>query len=467
MSERFDVAILGAGPGGYAAALYGAASGLKVALVEADSWGGTCLNRGCIPAKELLQTAEVHRTVAEAGEFGIHAGQIVVDWPMSIARQGKVVDRLVKGLQGLLKKRKVEMVAGYGRLTSPNTIEVETESGRRTIEADSVIVATGSVPTDIAGFPIDGRSIMNSDQALFLQRLPESVAIVGAGVIGVEFASVFVDMGVDVLLLEALDSVLAPADADLSKHLAGELKKRGADIRTGARVVGNRPAERANMTTVLFNHNGADLEADVEVVLIAVRRMPARSDLGLDRVGVKTDAKGFVVVEAENMRTSIPGVYAIGDCVATPALAHVGYAEGMVAIRDIAGEDPKPVNYDGVPWCVYTHPEVAWTGLTAQEAEARGHRVAVTKHNYAGVGRAMIMGETKGFVKLVADADTGVLLGVHLVGPWATEQLVEGYLSVNWEATVGDLGFLTHPHPTLSEAMGEAALAATGRGLHG
>lgn len=467
MTDSYDVVVIGAGPGGYAAALYGAAAGLDIAIVEARDIGGTCLNRGCIPAKELLQTAEVHRSVQDAHEFGINAEIGSVDWAKSIQRQGQVVSRLVKGLEGLLAKRKVTVLNGWASVAGPHTVHVSGDDGDLTLDAAAIVVASGSAPATIPGFDIDGTTIMSSDQALFLDDLPASVAIIGGGVIGVEFASVFVDMGVEVLLLEALDSLLYNADSSLSKQLEGDLKKRGVDIRCGAFVNGHQPAEREGMQTVLFTHNDQDFEADVESVLVAVGRAPATADIGLAEAGVTLDERGFVEVDTKTMRSAVPGIYAVGDCVNTPALAHVGYAEAMVAIRDILGEDPLPLNYDGVPWCVYTHPEVAWCGLTEDEARERGHTVKVTKNNYAGNGRAIILGETRGFVKLVSDADSGVLLGVHLIGPWATEQLVEGYLSVNWEATVGELGFLTHPHPSLAEAIGEAALSATGRGLHG
>ncbi len=466
MSERYDVAVIGGGPGGYATALYGAAAGLQIILIEADATGGTCLNRGCIPAKELLQTAEVYRTVKESAEFGIRTERTTVDWPTAITRQTKVVDRLVKGLEGLLKRRKVTVLKGFGRIVDRNTIEVSTEGGSETVAAGSIVVATGSTPMTIPGFDIDGTSVVTSDQALFFEELPTSAAVIGGGVIGVEFASVWADMGVEVLLVEALDSILYMADKGLSKQLASDLKKRGVDIRTSARVTGHKPTGHDAMETLLFTHGDSDIEADVEKILVAVGRAPATRNIGLVGVGVGVDERGFVEIDRDTMRTAVEGIYAVGDCVPTPALAHVGYAEAMVAIRDIAGEEPLPVDYDNVPWCVYSHPEVAWCGLTEDQARDRGYEVQVAKHNYAGVGRAIILGETRGFVKIVSDASTGVIIGVHIVGPWATEQLVEGYLATNWGATVGELGFLVHPHPTLSEAIGEAALGATGRGLH-
>ncbi|MFN8103771.1 MAG: dihydrolipoyl dehydrogenase [Acidimicrobiia bacterium] len=464
---RFDVVVIGGGPGGYGAALYGASAGLSVALVEARDIGGTCLNRGCIPAKELLQTAEVFRSVSGAGDFGVEVAAPTLDWARAVKRQGQVVSRLVKGVSGLLDRREVAVYNGFGRLAGAGAVDVAGADGTaERLEADAVIIATGSAAATIPGFDIDGDRICTSDQALFWDPLPRSVAIVGAGVIGAEFASALTDVGVQVLLLEALPKMLGACDDELSEHLRKELAKRSVDVRLGASVTGHRPAETSGMETIGFSHGGEDLEADVEKVLVAVGRRPYTGGMGFAESGVNLDARGFVEVDRETMRTSLATVWAVGDCTATPALAHVAYAEAMVAVRDILGEAPAPVNYDGVPWCVYTHPEVAWTGLTEDEARARGHEVDVVKTNYAGIGRALILGETKGFVKMIADSATGRLLGVHIVGPWATEQLTEAYLSVNWEATAAELGHLVHAHPTLSEAIGETAQRLTGRSVH-
>lgn len=464
--SRFDVVVIGGGPGGYGSALYGAAAGLDVALVESRDIGGTCLNRGCIPAKELLQTAEIVRTVAGAGEFGVETATPSLDWPKAIDRQSKVVSRLVKGVAGQLKNRNVTVYTGRAKVAGAGLVEVAGADGAQTVEADAVILATGSVPATIPGFDIDGERICTSDEALFWNPLPRSVAIIGGGVIGAEFASALTDLGTEVLLLEALPKMLGSSDPELSDHLGRELKKRGVDVRVDALVKGHRPGETSGTETVSFSHGGEDLEADVERVLVAVGRRPNTAGMDLPTAGVAVDARGFVEVDTKSMRTSAEGIWAVGDCVNTPALAHVAYAEAMVAIRDILGEPPLPVNYDAVPWCVYTHPEVAWAGLSEDEARSRGYEVKVEKTNYAGVARAVILGETKGFVKMVCDAATGRILGVQIVGPWATEQLTEGYLSVNWEATVGELGHLVHAHPTLSEGVGETAMRLTGRALH-
>lgn len=463
MADRYDVAVIGGGPGGYASALYGAAAGLDVVLVESDRVGGTCLNRGCIPAKELLQTAEVARTVRDSEEFGVTSGEQGLDWERVLARQSSVVDRIVKGVAGLLKGRNVTVIEGTGRIAAPDAVDIE---GTR-IEADAIVVATGSTPSTIPGFEIDGSRIVTSDHALFLEELPESVIIIGAGVIGCEFASTFVDVGVDVLVLEMLPKALGSADTEISTQLVNQLKRRGVDMRFGAKVLGHTDAATPGMRTVSFEHNDEVLEADAELILVAAGRRPLGAGIGLEEVGVGVTPRGHVEVDTATMRTAVDGIYAVGDVVDTPALAHVAYAEAMVAIRDILGEDPRPVDYEKVPWCVYTHPEVAWCGFTEDEARAKGHEVEIKKHNYASIARAVILGETRGFAKVVADAARGTLLGFHIVGPWATEQLTEGYLAANWGATAEELGHLVHAHPTLGEAIGESAQALTGRSIHG
>ena len=472
MPETYDLAVIGGGPGGYAAALYGAGAGLRVALVERDTVGGTCLNRGCIPAKELLQTAEVYRTVMGAKEFGVEAGVPRHDRAAAVTPHGRVGKRRGKGLGGALKHRGVDVHHGHGRLASPTAVTVEpppggsgSAGGPATIEAAAVVVAAGSVPRTIPGFDFGG-VVVSSDAALFLDALPDSVAIVGAGAIGCEFASCFADVGVQVFLLEALDGILPGVDAEVAAVAHRELKKRGVDVRTGARITGHRPSGNG-AETLAFVHGGEGLEVDVELVLVAVGRRPRTEDSGLAECGVSVDESGFVSVDRATMRTNVAGVWAVGDCVDTPALAHVAFAEGMVAVRDVLGQDPEPVQYAKVPWGIYCHPEVAFCGMTEEAARAAGHDVAVARSQYAANGRAVILGETRGMVKMISDDATGELLGVHMVGPWATEGLVEGYLALNWEATAADLARLVHPHPTLSEIVGETAMALAGRPLHG
>jgi dihydrolipoamide dehydrogenase len=461
VAESFDVVVLGGGPGGYAAALYGAAAGLDVALVEQDKVGGTCLHRGCIPAKQFLETASVFRTVAGAKEFGVHADQPTVDFATSQARKQKVVNQLWKGLQSLLKGRKVSVYQGRGTLLPGRTVRVADGTD---LVGRAVVLATGSAPRTIPGFDV-GPNVMTSDEVLALDQLPGSAVVIGGGAIGCEFASMMSDLGTQVTLLEVLPKILPGCDADVAEVVSRSFKRRGIDVHTGVAVHGHQPGD--GQTTVSFG-DGASVAVDA--VVVSVGRRPLSRGIGLEDTAVEVDGKGFVVVD-ELMRTGEDGVYAVGDVVATPQLAHVGFAEAIVAIQDILGERPVPVDYGAVPWCIYCHPEVAFAGITEQAARDTGIDVVVSKHRFASSSRAMIVGDTDGLVKVVseraADGRAGRILGVHMAGPWVTEQLGEAYLSVNWEATPDDLAPYVHPHPTLSETFGEAVMTLTGRGLHG
>ncbi len=462
MAENFDVVVLGGGPGGYAAALYGAAAGLNVAIVEQDKVGGTCLHRGCIPAKQFLETASVFRTVAGAKEFGVHADQPTVDFATSQARKQKVVNQLWKGLQSLLKSRKVTVYEGRGTLLPGRTVRVDDGTD---LVGRAVVLATGSAPRTIPGFEVDGQFVMTSDEVLALDQLPGSAVVIGGGAIGCEFASMMSDLGVQVTVLEALPKILPGCDADVAEVVSRSFKRRGIDVHTGVPVHGHEPGE--GQTKVSFGDDGSVV---VDAVVVSVGRRPLSDGIGLEDTAVEVDGKGYVVVD-ELMRTGEDGVYAVGDLVATPQLAHVGFAEAIIAIQHILGERPVPVDYGAVPWCIYCHPEVAFAGLTEQAARDKGIDVVVSKHRFASSSRAMIIGDTDGLVKVVAergaDGRAGRILGVHMAGPWVTEQLGEAYLAVNWEATPDDMAPYIHPHPTLSETFGEAVMSLTGRGLHG
>jgi dihydrolipoamide dehydrogenase len=473
VADKFDLAIIGGGPGGYAAALYAGAAGLKVALVERDKVGGTCLHRGCIPAKELLETAHVFRTVAEAKEFGVQADAPIVDFSISQARKQKIIDQLHKGLSGLLKSRKVTTFEGTGTLGANRTVTVSGGSADgTTFTADHVILASGSAVRTIPGFDIDGKIVMTSDEVLAMDKLPQSAVVIGGGAIGCEFASMLSDLGAQVTVLEALPQMLTGCDTDVVDVVARSFRRRGIDVRTGVTVNGHTPGDGG--TTVSFGE-GEQVTADV--VVMSVGRRPVSDSLGLDDTAVEVNDRGFVEVD-EYLQTAEPGVYAVGDLISVkgmngphPALAHVGFAEAIIAVKHLLGEDPLPLDYTGVPWCIYCYPEVAFAGLSEQAAKAAGYDVVVSKHKFAGNGRAMIIGETDGMVKVIAektaDGKAGRILGVHMVGPWVTEQLGAGYLSVNWEATPDDLAHLIQPHPTLTEMFGETVMSLTGRGLHG
>ena len=468
---HFDVVVVGGGPGGYATALYGAAAGLSVALVELDKVGGTCLHRGCVPAKAFLETAAVRRTVRAAADFGVTAGpdqaSPTVKFSVSQERKQQVVDQLFAGLSGLLNGRGVTVYSGSGTVLAGHRVRVAGNDGTTTeVTGDDIVLAAGSVPRTIPGFDIDGTVVLTSDEVLALESLPGSVAVVGGGAIGCEFASMFADLGSTVTVFEALPTILNGCDDDVVRTVARSFKKRGIDVKAGVTLHGHTPAAEGG-TVVAF---GDGEELAVDAVVVSVGRRPRTEGLVTDGAGVTIDERGFVVADAV-MRTSAPGIWAVGDVVAgTPQLAHVAFAEAIVVIKSILGEPAPPVDYARVPWAIYCHPEVAFAGMTEAAARAAGLDVVVKKDPFGGNSRARIIGDTEGMVKLVAerrpDGTTGRILGVHMVGPWVTEQLGDGYLAVNWEATADEVAQFIQPHPSLSETFGETVLALTGRGLH-
>ena len=459
-AEIYDVVVIGGGPGGYAAALYGASAGLKVAVVEKDKVGGTCLHRGCIPAKEFLETASVLRTVKGASEFGISAPVEKVDFSVSQARKQKVVDQLWKGLSGLMKGRGITTYEGFGRYLGGGQVQV---NQAEIIEGENIILAAGSAPRSIPGFEV-GEYVLTSDEVLALDHIPSKVAVIGGGAIGCEFASMMSDMGSEVTIIEAMPQILTGCDKDVTDVVVRSFKKRNIQTFVNSAVKGHTP--NGASTTVFF---GDDQSVEVDKIIVSVGRRPFSDGLLGPASSVQVDQRGFVLVD-EYMRASEPGVFAIGDLIATPQLAHVGFAEAVLAIKTILGESALPVDYSKVPWCIYTHPEVAFVGLTEVQAKEAGYDVIVKKDPFGGNSRARIIGETDGVVKVIAErlsnGKAGAILGVHMAGPWVTEQLGQAYLSVNWEATPDEIAQYIQPHPTLSEAFGETVLALTGRGLH-
>jgi dihydrolipoamide dehydrogenase len=467
-AENYDVVIIGGGPAGYAAALYGASAGLNIALVEKTKVGGTCLHVGCIPAKELLETAAVRRAIIGSARFGLTTNEPLLDFSVTQERKQEVIDQLFNGLSGLLKRRKVTVYDGIGSLHADHLVRVSGgASGDVEITGTHVLLASGSVPRTIPGFDVDGTRVITSDELLSVQKLPASAVVIGGGAIGCEFASMLSDLGTDVTILEALPKLLPGLDDDITRVVVKSFKGRGIEVRTGVTVNGHQPHDHDGGTKVLF---GDGESIDVETVVVSVGRRPLADDLGLDGTKVEVSDRGHVVVD-DLCRTAEPGVYALGDLIATPALAHVGFAEGILVIQDILGEDPVPVDYGKVPWCIYCHPEVSFVGHSEGSAKEAGFDVVVSKHRYIGNGRALIVGEPEGMVKVIAekrpDGTGGRILGVHMVGPWVTEQLGQAYLSVNWEANVEDVAQFIQPHPSLSELFGESVLALTGRSLHG
>jgi dihydrolipoamide dehydrogenase len=456
----YDVVIIGGGPGGYAAGLFAHNHRLSVALVEKDpTVGGTCLLRGCIPAKHWLHTAEVFTTVREAGSFGVQVGEPSLDWGAALAKKNQVVQGLVRGLTGLLKARQVDVLSGFGRLDGPGRVIVGGDEGEQVIEGRNVIIATGSAPRTIPGYPLDGIQIISSDHALDWEQRPERVAVIGAGAIGCEFASLLVDLGSEVHLLEMMDQIVPGADADAARELTKQLARRGVTIKTGVTV----EAPRVGDGTVVVPFG--EESVDVDVVLVAVGRAPQTEGVGLETTRAVVDG-GFVEVDPATMMTAQPGVFAVGDVVAgTPQLAHAGFAEAIAAITFIATGATAPVDYRAIPLIVYTRPEMAEVGYTEARAREMGIEIETTTHGITGLARAKIIGQNRGMVKVVTQKD-GPILGASVVGPQAGEMIHELMYAVGWEALPSEAAAFIHAHPTLSEAVGETLLSAAGRSLH-
>jgi dihydrolipoamide dehydrogenase len=454
-STVFDLVILGGGSGGYAAALRGAQLGLDVALIEKDKLGGTCLHRGCIPTKALLHAGEIADQAREGSEFGVKTTFEGIDIEGVHKYKDGVVSGLYKGLQGLIASRKVTYVTGEGRLSSPTSVDVNGEryTGRH------ILLATGSVPKSLPGLEIDGDRVISSDHALVLDRVPKSAIVLGGGVIGVEFASAWKSFGADVTIVEALPHLVPVEDENSSKLLERAFRKRGINFSLGSRFSG---VENTADGVKVSLENGKTFEA--EVLLVAVGRGPVSQGLGYEEAGVAMD-RGYVLVD-EYMQTNVPTISAVGDLVPTLQLAHVGFAEGMLVADRLAGQNPVPVDYDGVPRVTYCHPEVASVGITEAKAKELygADKVVALKYNLAGNGKSKIL-KTTGEIKLVQVRD-GAVVGVHMVGDRMGEQVGEAQLIYNWEALPAEVAQLVHAHPTQNEALGEAHLALAGKPLH-
>jgi dihydrolipoamide dehydrogenase len=454
---HYDIVVLGGGSGGYACALRAAELGKRVALIEKDKVGGTCLHRGCIPTKALLHAGEVADATRESAKFGIRTAFEGVDMPAVLAYQRSVVDRLWKGLQSTIASRKIDTILGDGRLESPTSVRV----GEDLYTGDHVVLATGSVPRSLPGLELDGARIISSDDALTFDRVPGSAVILGGGVIGVEFASVWRSFGAEVTVVEMLPQLLPLEDEASAKHLQRAFRRRGIATELGVAFESVRYTP-AGVAVALAN--GKTLEA--EVLLVAVGRGPVSAGLGYEENGV-TLTKGYVDVDAL-CRTRVPTISAVGDLIATPQLAHVGFAEGILVAERLGGLDVRPIDYDGVPRITYSDPEVASVGITSAQAAERG--IGITEVNYplGGNGRSVIL-QTQGQAKVIAEATPdgpGRILGIHLVGSRVGELIAEGQLIYNWDAEPADVAALIHPHPTQSEIIGEAHLALAGKPLH-
>jgi dihydrolipoamide dehydrogenase len=467
-SPEFDLIVLGAGTGGYTAAFRAAQLGLRVALVSDTKIGGTCLHVGCIPTKALIESAEFFARMKKAKEFGIVLeGKPGVDYVAVAARRDQVVKRMWTGLKGLVDKNKVTWIEGRGRFDGPTTIRVTLNDGggERVVAAKDVIIATGSRVKSLPGITPDGSRIITSDDVTTKAELPKSIAIIGAGAVGAEFASLFHDLGVAVTLLEYLPGILPLEDKDAATVVERSFNRRGIKVVTNARLDLASVKVGKDAVTLSVGPEGAAAETlSVEQLLIATGRAPNTENLGLEKTKVELD-RGFVKVDGW-MRTAEPHVYAIGDAIGGLMLAHVAAHEGITAAHTIAGESLEAIDYDHQPRATYTHPQVASIGLTEQQCTDRGIAVKKGTFNFAAVGKAVIVGETEGFAKVIADAATDRVLGVHLVGPSVTDLIAEAALGMTLEATAWEIGAATHPHPTLSEAIGEAAMAVAGRQIN-
>jgi len=457
MTDDYDVVVVGAGTGGYSCALRAAQLGKRVALIERDDrLGGTCLLRGCIPTKALLQSAAVLDTVNRSQEWGITASG-EPDWPAIRTFEEKVVDKLVSGLTSLLSMRKVDVVHGSATLVAGPAVQV----GARTIAATDVVIATGSRPRLLPDVAITDR-IITSDQALWYPTIPSSAVVIGAGAVGLEFASFYRSMGATVTLIEALPTVAPLEDEDIAKEVARAFRKRGIDSFAGARV--QAIDDDGGAVKVVYEVGGETKDTTADVCLVAVGRGPVSEDIGLEDAGIELD-RGFVKVDGQ-LQTTASHVWAIGDVAATPLqLAHVSFTEGIAVAERISGLAVPDIDYVGIPRVTYCTPEIASVGLTQAQAVERGHDVDVEKLNFQAIGKANIVGEG-GLVKVVAEKDGGPVLGVHMVGPHVTDLIAEAMLITNWEAVPAEVAALIHPHPTLSEAIGEAHLALAGKPLH-
>lgn len=472
MATEYDLVILGGGTGGYVAAIRASQLGLKTAVVEKAKLGGTCLHAGCIPSKALLRSAEVYAQTKHSEDFGVETSDVKLNFLKVQERKNKIIHQLHQGVQGLMKKGKIDVYEGIGRILGPSifspmpgTISVEMNNGEENemLIPKNVIIATGSRPRTLPGLDIDGEYVMTSDEALQMESLPKSIIIVGGGVIGIEWASMLHDFGVEVTVLEYADRILPTEDRDISREMERLMKKRGVNIVTSAKVL-PETLQKGEGVTISAEHNGEQKSFSAEKILVSVGRQANVEGIGLENTDIEIE-KGFIVTN-EYFQTKESHIYAIGDVIGGLQLAHVASHEGIVAVEHIAGQNPDPINYDNVSKCVYSSPETASVGLTEEQAKEKGFNVKTGKFQFRAIGKALVFGESDGFVKIVADKDTDDLLGVHMIGPHVTDMISEAGLAKVLDATPWEIGHTIHPHPTLSEAIGEAALAVDGKAIH-
>jgi dihydrolipoamide dehydrogenase len=473
MAEQYDVVVLGGGPGGYVAAIRAAQLGLSVALIEKDKLGGTCLHRGCIPSKSMLRSAEVYSEMKESESYGIATQSVELKFDLVQNRKNGIVDQLHKGIEHLMKKNKIDVIQGNGRVMGPSifsplagTIAVEKPDGETELVVPrNLILATGSSPRSLPGLNVDGKYVMTSDEALQMEELPKSIIIIGGGVIGIEWASMLSDFGVEVTVVEFDKRILNLEDEDISKEMERLLKKRKVKVLTDAKALPDTFKVENDQITIDVERKGEKVTLQADRLLVSVGRTANIDDIGLVENTEIVIEKGAVKVN-QFMQTKEKHIYAIGDINGKLPLAHVASHEGIMAVEHIAGLNPEPMQYHLVPRCTYSRPEVASVGWTEQQAKEQGHEVKVGKFNFRGIGKALIYGEVDGFVKIVADSKTNDILGVHMIGPHVTDYISEAALAQVLDATPWEIGHTIHPHPTLSEAIAEAALAVDGKAIH-
>ncbi|MFD1736380.1 dihydrolipoyl dehydrogenase [Bacillus salitolerans] len=472
MATEYDVVVLGGGTGGYVAAIRASQLGLKVAIVEKGKLGGTCLHKGCIPSKALLRSAEVYATTKNSEEFGVIAKEVALDFSKVQQRKAKIVDQLHKGVQHLMKQGKIDVYEGLGRILGPSifspmpgTISVEMNNGEENqmLIPKNVVIATGSRPRTLPGLEIDGEYVLSSDEALELENLPKSIVIVGGGVIGIEWASMLSDFGVDVTVIEYADRIVPTEDREVSKEMQRLMKKKGVKIVTSAKVL-PESLEKGNGITIKAEHKGEEKSFSADRLLVSVGRQANVEGIGIENTEIQVE-KGFIQTN-QYYQTKESHIYAIGDVIGGLQLAHVASHEGIAAVEHIAGEETHPIDPTLVSKCIYSNPEAASVGYTEEEAKEKGFKVKTGKFSFKAIGKALVFGESDGFVKLVVDEETDDLLGVHMIGPHVTDMISEAGLARVLDATPWEVAHTIHPHPTLSEAIGEAALAVLGRAIH-
>lgn len=463
MTQSYDVVIIGSGPGGYVAAKRASSLGLKTALVEKSELGGTCLHRGCIPTKALLHAADTYEEIKHGARIGIKTLGVEIDWSEIQRYKDQIVNSNANGVAHLMKK--VDIYEGYGSLKNNTTVQVVNDKKTTILSAANIILAVGSTPKHLAAADHKSSLVLTSDSILGLKSIPGTLTIIGGGVIGIEFASIFARFGCKVKVIEALPRVLAGCDLDCAKELVSQLEKQGVSFHTNVRIEAVK--EVLGQSHVIFNEaDGKTIQHISDYTLVSIGRAPLTDNLGLEHTKVKLDQKGFIIVDGQ-MKTHEPNIYAIGDCINTPWLAHVASKEGLIAIDNIAHKNPTPFNYDHTPYCVYSYPPIAWCGFSEDQAKAKGYDVKVGKFDLQRNAKAAILQKNRGFIKFVIDKKYGEILGVHIVGPDATELLAEPAFAMQMEATIDDIADTMHAHPTLYEAIYEAALVSLDRPLHG